>query len=165
MSYVRTGGRMGSPGCGSRCRCTSCRLGEYGESWVPGPLDGTFAAPPALGRRWRVGDPHHALTAAGREPIWATIRRRYWQNRAQSARPGEFTPENLARMRRGLAPLDRASGRPVELEHIVPQRTGHPDRHRDLMELTPLEHSFFDRFRRVTDPAGRRFQTHLYDTR
>ena len=50
----------------------------------------------------------------------------------------------------------------MELEHVLPQRTGDPHKHRDLMEVTPLEHSFFDRYRKVKDPAGRTFKTNIH---
>lgn len=116
-------------------------------------------------RRWQVGDPHDAPTAAGREPSWKTVRERYWKNRAASAKPGEFTPADLENMKRGKPPLDPVSGKPMELEHVKPQRSGDPDRHRDLMEVSPLEHSFFDRYRYVADPDGRRFETWKYDKR
>jgi len=113
---------------------------------------------PAAPRRWRVGDPHDAPTAKG-TPQWKTVKSRYWRNRAASAAPGEFSPENQALVERGRAPIDPGSGLSTELEHIKPQRTGAPDMHRDLLEVTPLEHSFFDRHRKFTDPAGRSFRT------
>jgi hypothetical protein len=112
-----------------------------------------------------VGDPHHAWTTGAREPAWSTVRQRFWKNEAAQARPGgEWSVTNIQRMRQGRAPLD-VSGKSYELEHLIPQRSGDPDRHRDLMPLTRLEHSFFDRHARVYDPAGRRFRTELYDTR
>ncbi|MBI4488140.1 MAG: toxin [Deltaproteobacteria bacterium] len=123
-------------------------------------------APGTRGRRWRVGDPHDALTAAGRAPSWSTVRSRYWRNRAAAAERGEFSRVNLLRMGRGRAPLD-STGRPIELEHIVPQRTGAPGRHRDLLEVTRVEHGFFDRYVHITDATGRKAwkYTHLGDTR
>jgi len=115
----------------------------------------------SAGKKWKVGDPHDAPTAAGRTPTWSTVRNRYWKNRAQTAAPGEFSPSNLSRMRAGKAPIDPHSGLPMELEHMTPQRTGSPTMHRDLLEVTPLEHSFFDRFRKFTDPNGRRWNTSI----
>jgi RHS repeat-associated protein len=119
----------------------------------------TPSSSPPTARRWRVGDPHDAPTRGGQAPSWDTVRSRYWKNRAASAAEGEFSSENIARMRKGRPPIDPASGKPMELEHIRPQRSGDPQMHRDLLEVTPLEHSFFDRYRRVTDPSGRSFNT------
>jgi hypothetical protein len=121
-------------------------------------LSGT-RPPNITGRRWRTGDPHWA-TVGGREPSPHTVRYRYWRNRwAQSIGSGEFSEADLARMRRGRPPHDPHTGRPIELEHMVPQRTGDPLRHRDLLEVTRLEHSFFDRCRTAQDVSGRSFST------
>jgi hypothetical protein len=65
-------------------------------------------------------------------------------------------------MKAGKAPVDPVTGERIELEHVTPQRTGSPGRHRDVLEVTPLEHSFFDRFRKVVDPAGRSFKTNSW---
>lgn len=53
---------------------------------------------------WKVGDPLNNLTKSGKVPKWSTIRQRYWKNRANSAKGGEFDDDNLDRMKRGLAP-------------------------------------------------------------
>jgi outer membrane biosynthesis protein TonB len=121
----------------------------------------TPAATPK-GKKWQVGDPHDAPTQKGTPPSWRTVRERYWKNRAASAPKGEFSEANLKRMQKGKPPIDPDSGLPMELEHIEPQRSGSPTMHRDLLEVTPLEHSFFDRFRKFTDPAGNRFRTNRW---
>ncbi|MDN3514332.1 MAG: hypothetical protein NG747_08030 [Candidatus Brocadia sp.] len=128
---------------------------------TPTPKATPAAATKPANKRWKVGDPHDAPTAGGKTPTWSTVRERYWKNRAAAATPGEFTPPNLDRMRKGLAPIDPHSGLPIELEHVTPQRTGAPNAHRDLLEVTPLEHSFFDRFRHAADPTGRRWNTSI----
>lgn len=105
-----------------------------------------------------MGDPIDALTAAGREPTWSAVRSRYWKNRALTAKPGEFSKVDFQRMRKGRAPRDPITGRAIELDHAIPQRTGLPDRHQSVMEVTDLEHSFFDPYRRgVKDVAGKSF--------
>jgi hypothetical protein len=153
--------------------------GEYvfeeltGVPIITGPEDvPEFAAKradavvPSASRRWRVGHPIDAPTAAGREPSWSTVRQRYWKNRAANAAPGEFTPESLARMKKGRAAIDPHSGKPMELEHVVPQRTCAPGRHATVWELTPFEHAFLDRFRRgVTDALGRSWKWSHLDPR
>lgn len=116
-------------------------------------------------KRWKVGDPHDA-PIKGTEPKWNTIRPRYWKNRAAAARPAEFTPSNLVRMKKGRAPIDPFSGRSTELEHVIPQRTNAPGRHQSLMEVSPLEHAFFDRYRiGVMDLSGRSWQWSHLDSR
>jgi hypothetical protein len=115
-------------------------------------------------RGWQPGDPHYNLTARGTEPAWSTVKRRYWINRSLDASP-EYIASDQLRMAEGKPPIDPFSGKSIELEHILPQRTGDPLRHRSLLEVTPLEHSFFDRYRFVRDPNGLSFQTFLFDTR
>ena len=121
------------------------------------------------GGRWKVGDPIDSPTIAGREPSWSTVRSRYWKNRAASAQPGEFSDQALASMKKlGRAPPDPATGRPLELEHVTPQRTGDPSRHSssNLIEVTDLEHAFFDRYRQgVKDISGRSWQYSKLDPR
>ena len=118
------------------------------------------------GRRWRVGDPIDALTADGNVPSWNTARQRYWKNRAATAREGEFNPADLERMRGGGAPIDPATGRPMELEHYIPQRSGGPNRPDNLFEVWDYEHSFFDKHRKgVRDAEGRMWEHSDLDDR
>ncbi len=138
-------------------------------SEIPGLLE-DFSLPQVLGRRWRRGDPHDAIAEVGQELSWDTIRSRYWKNVYEDS---ELTDiifrefgidklddqlSNLARMQRGSAPLDPITGLPIELEHIVPQRTGAAYRHRHVLPVSQLEHAFFDRFRIASDPSGTRWR-------
>jgi hypothetical protein len=113
-------------------------------------------------RRWRLGDPHDMPGRGGGKPTWKTVKERYWKNRAATAQPGEFGKPDLKSMRKGRAPIDPHSRKPLELEHVTPQRTGDPNMHRDLLEVTPLEHSFFDKHRKFADPAGGKFRTNRF---
>ena len=63
-------------------------------------------------KRWHVGDPIDALTAAGKVPSWSTIRQRFWKTIAA------LYPdiEQSERLQRGLAMLDEA-GTSIELHH------------------------------------------------
>jgi len=53
---------------------------------------------------WNVGDDITNLTKAGNEPSWSTVRQRYWKNEAHY-NPGKYGPDNLDRMKKGLAPI------------------------------------------------------------
>jgi hypothetical protein len=124
---------------------------------------GHIAYAPTPGR-WRPGEPHYKPMPGGVEPSWPTVRYRRWKNEAL-LHLDQYTAGQLSRMNAGQPAIDPFSGRPMELEHMVPQRTGLPYRHEQLLPVTPLEHSFFDRYRvGVTDPDGRSWQwSHLDD--
>ncbi len=51
---------------------------------------------------WRVGEPITNLTKSGSVPSWSAVRQRFWKNEA-FYNAAEYSEENLARMRRGLA--------------------------------------------------------------
>jgi len=78
-------------------------------------------------RGWRVGDPIDNLTAKGNVPSWDAVRQRFWKNEAYY-NPGNYTAENLARMRRGLAEqrLNPKTGQleSKHLHHDPPQSAG-----------------------------------------
>jgi hypothetical protein len=97
-------------------------------------------------RGWKVGEPINNLTSNGNLPSWSTVRQRYWKNRALDASPGDFTPGNLARMRRGLAPMDPLTGLSKELHHSPPQRNGGLF---EVEEVWPWEHEVIDPFRNL----------------
>ena len=74
-----------------------------------------------LPKGWKRGQHFSALTAGSKMPTWSSIRRRYWISVAYNIEncpnlkalknSGDwdeclFTTENIARMRKGLAPLD-----------------------------------------------------------
>jgi hypothetical protein len=101
---------------------------------------------------WKVGDSITKVTPEGNYPSWATIRSRYWQNRA-AADAASFGPSNRAIMEKGFAPKARATVRDrktgqikeilveKELHHARGER-GVPgfDEPMDLREVWPWEH-------------------------
>ena len=97
---------------------------------------------------WKVGDPINNLTSKGNVPQWSTVRQRYWKNRANAAGEGDFSTENLARMKNGLAPqrLNPETGKmeSMELHHTPPQRE---DGLFDFEEVWPAEHEAIDPYR------------------
>jgi hypothetical protein len=93
----------------------------------------------------------------GDVPSWITVRARHWKNEAFKHKNGlplnkelkyEPTPENIARMEKGLAPqrLNRDTGKieSIELHHEPPQREGGLF---DFEELTVKEHMDKDKQR------------------
>ena len=96
----------------------------------------------------------------------SVVKPRYWKNRALELKVNEVEPgsgklltqADIDLMNRGRAFIG-PDGMPMELEHIVPQRSGVSSANRLLFECTQLEHSFLDRYRIVYDSAGRRFNT------
>lgn len=98
-------------------------------------------------RGWRVGDPINNLTRDGRVPSWDAVRQRFWKNEALN-NGNEYTPENISRMRRGLAPqrINPRTGliESMELDHVPPQRDGGLF---DVRKLWPDEHAAVDPYR------------------
>ncbi|MDH7475762.1 MAG: HNH/ENDO VII family nuclease, partial [Anaerolineae bacterium] len=90
------------------------------------------------GYRWQPGDPINAPTRSGDYPSWSTVRRRYWINEALN-NPSSYSEENLARMRRGLAPLDK-TGASMHLHHINGRDIPDPHNWANLMIVSPREH-------------------------
>ena len=78
------------------------------------------------------------------------MRSRYWKNRAHNAGTGDFSEDNLKRMRKGRAPqrLNESTGKmeSMELHHTPPQRDGGLY---DVKELWPDEHALEDPFRKT----------------
>jgi len=106
---------------------------------------------------WKVGDTINNRTLLGDVPSWITVRARHWKNEAFKHKNGlplnkelkyEPTPENIARMEKGLAPqrLNRDTGKieSIELHHEPPQREGGLF---DFEELTVKEHMDKDKQR------------------
>ena len=85
---------------------------------------------------WKVGDDITNLTKAGKDPSWTTVRQRYWKNQALT-NTMEMDADNLARMRKGLAPI--VEGAPMELHH--PYRRGGSNFY-VFEPLTKAEHHF-----------------------
>ncbi|MDX2065565.1 MAG: hypothetical protein SFX74_07480, partial [Fimbriimonadaceae bacterium] len=139
---LRAGGLKGSGRSG--VRSARPRSGELAKSAPKITLANST-------KGWKVGDPINNLTRAGNIPKWPSVRMRHWKNRAHYAKPGEFTDENIARMKRGRAPLvqDKQTGEvgPLELHHhIVPQRSGGLF---DFIEVTPSQHAKIDAMRHL----------------
>lgn len=113
-------------------------------------------APPTKHKRWERGDPIDALTAAGKEPAWTTVRQRYWKNEA-SLDDASFmwTPEQLERMNQGLAPKHRDIDVSYELNHIQPRRQpfNGGNNIENLEPLTPWDHAFKDPHRYYKGPV------------
>jgi RHS repeat-associated protein len=101
---------------------------------------------------WKAGDSITALTRAGNEPAWSTVRGRYWKNAADAALDGEFSSSNLSRMARGLAPLNDDFGVSMELNHVVPRYMGGGHEITNLEPLWPWEHAAVDAHRFYTGP-------------
>jgi len=102
---------------------------------------------------WRVGDPIDALTKAGNNPAWSTVRGRYWKNVANDAVDGEWSSGNMGRMGRGLAPQHDELGASMELNHITPRRAGGGNNIENLEAVWPWEHAAVDPFRFYTGPT------------
>ena len=111
------------------------------------------AAPAVVRRGWRLGEPIDALTRAGNEPAWSTVRGRYWKNTAAAAMKNEYSTVNLVRMRRGVAPLDEKIGVSKELHHVVSRAEGGSNSMSNLAEVWPWEHAALDPFRYYGGPV------------
>jgi hypothetical protein len=96
---------------------------------------------------WKVGDPITNLTRKGNVPKWSTVRQRFWKNEALN-NPSKYTPSNLGRMRKGLAPqrINPKTGKieSMELHHTPPMRDGGLF---DFKKVWPDEHEIIDSFR------------------
>jgi RHS repeat-associated protein len=95
---------------------------------------------------WKLGDPINNLTSNGVDPSWNAVRQRFWKTEALH-NAEEYTAEDLARMKRGLAPQQLNSINilePLELDHVPPQREGGLY---DFDIVTHEEHSARDPFR------------------
>ncbi len=68
-----------------------------------------------VAKGWKVGDDITNLTKAGNIPSWSTVRQRYWKNQAYY-NALDYSPTNLSRMQRGLAPIGK-DGFSMELHH------------------------------------------------
>ena len=107
-------------------------------------------------QRWAPGKPYDMVSPNGNSPCWNTVRARYWKERAHNFDTGSaptvynwaLNGHNLERMRRGRAPLD-VHGRSIELHHACPQRTGRPDIHLVLHEVTREQHAKIDPLRKI----------------
>ena len=96
---------------------------------------------------WKVGEDITNLTKAGNAPIWSTLRSRYWKNKAHYfGTDSMYSLEDVARMKKGLAPQILEDGKWVsmELHHIL----GRSDNYYYLFfEISPSGHAQVDPFR------------------
>ncbi|GJI98214.1 hypothetical protein RugamoR57_49320 [Duganella caerulea] len=83
---------------------------------------------------------------------WNKARRKHWKDRAANAEVGEFSPENLKRMEKGLAPKHDELGVSMELHHITPQSDGGTHDSTNLREVWPWEHADIDPYRYYKGP-------------
>ncbi|MBI3259484.1 MAG: hypothetical protein HYZ54_08440 [Ignavibacteriae bacterium] len=98
---------------------------------------------------WKVGDDIRNLTSKGNLPKWDTVRRRFWKTEVVK-HPEKYAPEQLERMKKGLAPqrLNTQTGKmeSMELHHDPAQRDGGLF---DFVPLWPDEHAGVDSLRRL----------------
>ncbi|HYO58062.1 HNH endonuclease signature motif containing protein [Archangium sp.] len=66
------------------------------------------------------------------------VKPKFWKHEA-AARPGAYSPENIARMKRGKPPIG-SDGFPMELHHKVPLAEGGTNAFDNLVPLTRTEH-------------------------
>ncbi|MEV0682155.1 RHS repeat-associated core domain-containing protein [Actinosynnema sp. NPDC050436] len=101
--------------------------------------------------RWKVGDDPFAPKASGDNPMWSTVRSRFWKNEANE--PGavdQYGAANVSRMKRGSAP-QRKNPRTGEIESMelshepVPLREGGTS----VTPRWPDEHAMLDPYRHV----------------
>ena len=99
-------------------------------------------------RGWKVGDPINNLTSKGDVPSWNTVRQRFWKNEALNSKAGEYSAENLTRMKKGLAPqrVNPNTGQleSMELHHTPAQRNGGLF---NVKKVWPDEHAAIDPYR------------------
>jgi RHS repeat-associated protein len=149
-------------------------LGDTPE-WLPAVLPGPYLDTPGtttwvldfrliqpclrdyiLNASWKVGDPIDQDDAHGQYPSWETVRERYWKNRAHEAAWGEFSRQNIGRMKVGYPPQVRIITRnrntgelaeklvSKELHHIGGRSGGRPHASGNLKEMWPWEHEQID---------------------
>ena len=107
-----------------------------------------------VAKGWKVGDPIDNLTKAGNQPSWSAVRQRYWKNEAFN-NPKNYSPENIIRMQKGLAPqrFNELTGKmeSMELHHVIPQRSNLPgiNNYDNLRSVWPDEHQLIDPYRKT----------------
>jgi RHS repeat-associated protein len=85
-----------------------------------------------------------ALAAARRE--FETVKPKFWRNEA-SANPGAWSADDLARMKKGKAPIG-SDGFPMELHHKKPLAEGGGNALDNLVPLTRSDHRLGDNYKR-----------------
>jgi len=98
---------------------------------------------------WKVGEDITSLTKAGEQPKWSTLRSRYWKNKAHYFENDPlYTPRDIERMKKGLAPQIMEDGelRSMELHHILGRDN---DYYYFFFEISPKGHAQIDQFRHL----------------
>lgn len=110
---------------------------------------------------WKVGEDYNKLTAKGAEPVWSTVKRRFWKNKAATLTAEEAADlearmaGNVERMKQGKPPqqinkdkIERLGGNGLESKELhhdpIPKRDGG----KLVEDLWPQEHAAKDEFRR-----------------
>jgi hypothetical protein len=142
----------------TRAGIGATQAGYYGGKLISPVL---FARNSDEGDGWKVGDPVDQPNTQGSYPTWETVRERYWMNRAQSATHGEFSRQNIGRMKKGYAPQARIVARirgtgeetellvSKELHHLAGRSGNTPHNLSNLIELWPWEHESIDPYRHL----------------
>jgi RHS repeat-associated protein len=81
---------------------------------------------------------------------WPAIKRLRWKQKAAEAKPGEYSEENLDRMRGGKPPIDAETGQSKEFHHDPPQREVGPEG--PVEDVWPWEHADIDPCRHYNGP-------------
>ncbi len=105
-------------------------------------------------KKWRRGEAIDKPMPDGSPPSWKTVQSRYWKNRYELSKASdEFTPRQLAEMRKGNAPRDfnprTKQWERRELHHVDPQRHSPDNSPANIRELRPDWHGEVDPFRQV----------------
>ncbi len=108
----------------------------------------TGVAANTAARGWSVGDDIYSLTKAGNKPAWSTVRGRFWKSEAANPQIDNWSPANMERMKRGLAPQrynrDKGGIESMELSHEpIPFRDGGTA----VVPRWPQDHAAVDPFR------------------
>jgi RHS repeat-associated protein len=137
-------GQLGNGECIGNPDC------EEADFWM---MSGAAGEPPLTTNSADLGGGGAAPTPdPDDEPSWTKARGDYWKARAQNAKSGEFSPQNISRMKKGNAPLHEEYGVPKELHHRISQRQGGSHRPSNLEEVWPWEHARIDPYRHYNGP-------------
>ena len=125
---------------GAGARGNPVRIGVYPIELVPARGRNTQPS-----RTWKPGEDIYAPTGRGLVPSDRTIGRRFWQSEAENPSRRDYTPQDLARMRRGEPPrrLNTDTGKMESMERShepVPRREGGES----MVPRWPEEHSEVD---------------------
>lgn len=108
-----------------------------------------MAAKNAAGESWKPGDDIYSSTNKGTAPSDRTVGRRFWMNEAENPSRGDYTPEDIERMKGGEPPqrynADKGGIESMERSHEpIPKREGG----KKIVPKWPQEHAQSDPQRR-----------------